>query len=98
MWRRASADARRIRNYAVAGGFYLTTSQFGPNLYLGNNPRTDGTAGSLIAAAYVRASARKIQRRRRSNHVTQIVVRDLPLHLRANADHARLHDAVRKPD
>jgi tetratricopeptide (TPR) repeat protein len=37
-----------IRNYAVAGGFYLTTSQFGPNFYLGNNARTDGTAGSLI--------------------------------------------------
>ncbi|MDR1990778.1 MAG: tetratricopeptide repeat protein, partial [Acidobacteriaceae bacterium] len=37
------------RNYFVAGGFYLTTSQFGPNLYLGNNPYTDGTAGSLIA-------------------------------------------------
>ena len=38
-----------IRNYAVGGGFYLTTSQFGPNLYLGNNPRTDGSAGSLSA-------------------------------------------------
>jgi tetratricopeptide (TPR) repeat protein len=38
-----------VRNYAVGGGFYLTTSQFGPNLYLGNNARTDGTAGSLIA-------------------------------------------------
>jgi Flp pilus assembly protein TadD len=38
-----------IRNYAVGGGFYLTTSQFGPNLYLGNNARTDGTAGSLVA-------------------------------------------------
>jgi tetratricopeptide (TPR) repeat protein len=38
-----------IRNALVGGGFYLTTSQFGPNLYLGNNPRTDGTAGSLIA-------------------------------------------------
>jgi tetratricopeptide (TPR) repeat protein len=37
------------RNYAVGGGFYLTTSQFGSNLYLGNNPYTDGTAGSLIA-------------------------------------------------
>ena len=37
-----------IRNHAVGGGFYLTTSQFGPNLYLGNNARTDGSAGSLI--------------------------------------------------
>src|SRR5204863_1409701 len=25
-----------IRNYAVGGGFYLTTSQFGPNFYLVN--------------------------------------------------------------
>lgn len=31
------------RNYAVAGGFYLTTSQFGPNLYIGNNPHATGT-------------------------------------------------------
>jgi len=45
-----------VRNYAVGGGFYLTTSQFGPNLYLGNNPRTDGTAGSLIAG---RGSSRR---------------------------------------
>jgi tetratricopeptide (TPR) repeat protein len=36
-----------IRNYAVGGGFYLTTSQFGPNFYLGNNPFTDGTASSM---------------------------------------------------
>lgn len=31
------------RNYAVTGGFYLTTSQFGPNFYIGNNPSSDGT-------------------------------------------------------
>jgi tetratricopeptide (TPR) repeat protein len=31
------------RNYAVDGGFYLTTSQFGPNFYIGNNPSADGT-------------------------------------------------------
>lgn len=35
------------RNYAVGGGFYLTTSQFGPNFYIGNNPRADGTYMSL---------------------------------------------------
>ena len=35
------------RNYAVGGGFYLTTAQFGPNLYIGNNPRADGTYMSL---------------------------------------------------
>jgi Flp pilus assembly protein TadD len=36
-----------VRNYAVGGGFYLTTSQLGPNLYIGNNPRADGTYMSL---------------------------------------------------
>ena len=35
------------RNYAVGGGFYLTTSQFGPNFFIGNNPRSDGTYSSL---------------------------------------------------
>ncbi len=36
-----------IRNYAVGGGFYLTTSQFGPNFFIGNNPNADGTYMSL---------------------------------------------------
>jgi len=36
-----------IRNYAVGGGVYLTTSQFGPNLYIGNNPAADGSYVSL---------------------------------------------------
>ncbi len=35
------------RNYAVGGGFYVTTSQFGPNFYIGNNPNADGTYMSL---------------------------------------------------
>jgi tetratricopeptide (TPR) repeat protein len=35
------------RNYFVGGGFYLTTSQFGPNFFIGNNPRSDGTYMSL---------------------------------------------------
>ncbi len=35
------------RNLAVGGGFYLTTAQFGPNLFIGNNPRADGTYMSL---------------------------------------------------
>ena len=35
------------RNYAVGGGFYLTTSQFGTNFYIGNNPKADGTYASL---------------------------------------------------
>ena len=36
-----------IRNYAVDGGFYLTTSQFGSNFYIGNNPQADGTYASI---------------------------------------------------
>jgi tetratricopeptide (TPR) repeat protein len=36
-----------VRNYAVGGGFYLTTSQFGPNFFIGNNPKSDGTYMSL---------------------------------------------------
>ena len=35
------------RNSIVGGDFYLTTSQFGPNFYIGNNPRSDGTYMSL---------------------------------------------------
>ena len=35
------------RNYAVDGGIYLTTSQFGSNLYIGNNPNADGTYASI---------------------------------------------------
>jgi tetratricopeptide (TPR) repeat protein len=35
------------RNNYVGGGFYITTSQFGPNLYIGNNARSDGTYQSL---------------------------------------------------
>jgi tetratricopeptide (TPR) repeat protein len=37
------------RNYAVGGGFYLTTSQFGSNLYIGNNPQASGSYMSLRA-------------------------------------------------
>jgi len=36
-----------IRNSLVGGGVFLTTAQFGPNFYIGNNPRADGTYMSL---------------------------------------------------
>ena len=36
-----------IRNRIVGGEWHLTTSQFGPNFYLGNNPNADGTASPL---------------------------------------------------
>jgi tetratricopeptide (TPR) repeat protein len=36
-----------VRNLGVGGEFKLTTSQFGPNFYIGNNPAADGTYGSI---------------------------------------------------
>ncbi|HEY2152245.1 MAG TPA: tetratricopeptide repeat protein [Vicinamibacterales bacterium] len=36
-----------LRNSYVGGGFYITTSQFGPNLYIGNHPGADGSYESL---------------------------------------------------
>ena len=32
-----------LRNMGVGGGLFVTTSQFGPNFYIGNNPPADGT-------------------------------------------------------
>lgn len=36
-----------VRNYAVGGEFILTTSQFGPNLYIGNHPGAPGVLEPL---------------------------------------------------
>jgi tetratricopeptide (TPR) repeat protein len=36
-----------LRNQMVGGGLFLTTSQFGPNFYIGNNERADGTYQAL---------------------------------------------------
>jgi tetratricopeptide (TPR) repeat protein len=36
-----------LRNLALGGEFKLTTSQFGPNFFIGNNPAADGTYGSV---------------------------------------------------
>ena len=36
-----------LRNYTVGGQFTLTTSQLGPNFYIGNNPSADGTYSSI---------------------------------------------------
>jgi tetratricopeptide (TPR) repeat protein len=53
-----------IRNYAVDGGFYLTTSQFGPNFYIGNNPNADGTYAPIRfgrgAPEYERLDAKEV--------------------------------------
>ena len=37
-----------VRNWTVGGEFHLTTSQFGHNFYIGNNPAADGTYAPLI--------------------------------------------------
>jgi tetratricopeptide (TPR) repeat protein len=56
-----------IRNSVVSGGFYVTTSQFGPNFYIGNNARSDGTYQSLRfgrgAPEYERQDATEIAER-----------------------------------
>jgi tetratricopeptide (TPR) repeat protein len=36
-----------LRNFMVGGEFKLTTAQFGPNFFIGNNPAADGTYGSV---------------------------------------------------
>ena len=36
-----------LRNLTVGGEFKLTTSQFGPNFFIGNNGAADGTYGSV---------------------------------------------------
>jgi tetratricopeptide (TPR) repeat protein len=55
------------RNYAVTGGFYLTTSQFGPNFFIGNNPAADGTYIALKpgrgAPEYERQDATELSER-----------------------------------
>ncbi len=55
------------RNYAVGGGLYLTTSQFGPNFYIGNNAGADGTYAPLRygrgAPEYERTDAKELAER-----------------------------------
>ena len=62
------------RNYAVTGGFYLTTSQFGPNFYIGNNPSADGTYMSLRpgrgAPEFERQDATELAERARQRSLT----------------------------
>jgi 4-amino-4-deoxy-L-arabinose transferase-like glycosyltransferase len=39
-----------LRNWSVSGDFHLTTSQFGHNFFIGNNPAADGTYQPLLHA------------------------------------------------
>lgn len=36
-----------LRNQSISGEFLITTSQFGPNFYIGNNPQANGTLTPL---------------------------------------------------
>ncbi len=62
------------RNSLVGGGFYVTTSQFGPNFYIGNNPQSDGTYQSLRfgrgAPEYERQDATEIAERALGRRLT----------------------------
>ena len=63
-----------IRNFAVGGGLYLTTSQFGPNFYIGNNAHADGTYQALREgrgdAAYERQDATDLAEAARGRELT----------------------------
>ena len=62
------------RNAYVGGGFYITTSQLGPNLYIGNNPAADGTYQSLRfgrgAPEYERQDATELAERALGTRLT----------------------------
>ena len=62
-----------VRNYAVGGGLYLTTSQLGPNFYIGNNPTADGTYRPLRfgrgSAEFERLDATAIAERARGRRL-----------------------------
>lgn len=62
------------RNAAVGGGLYLTTSQFGTNFYIGNNPHADGTYASIRfgrgAPEYERQDATSVAEHARNRTLT----------------------------
>ncbi len=63
-----------IRNSAIGGGLYITTSQFGPNLYIGNHPGADGSYESLKygrgAPEYERQDATELAERAAGHPLT----------------------------
>jgi tetratricopeptide (TPR) repeat protein len=62
------------RNSLVGGGFYITTAQFGPNFYIGNNAGADGTYQSLRpgrgAPEYERQDATELAEHARGRRLT----------------------------
>ena len=69
-----------IRNRMVAGEWHLTTAQFGPNLYMGNNPLAAGTPASLRAgrgsAEYEQLDAVELAEAASGRHLTPAEVSD----------------------
>jgi tetratricopeptide (TPR) repeat protein/4-amino-4-deoxy-L-arabinose transferase-like glycosyltransferase len=63
-----------VRNTIVGGGLYGVTSQFGPNLYIGNNASADGTYMPLRAGRgapeYERQDATELAERAVGRHLT----------------------------
>lgn len=37
-----------LRNYRIGGAFLISTSQLGPNFYIGNNPHASGTYDAIV--------------------------------------------------
>ena len=56
-----------VRNAVVGGELAITTAQFGPNFYIGNNPDADGTYKPLVPwrgnAAFERQDATRLAER-----------------------------------
>ena len=69
-----------LRNQVVGGEFHLTTSQLGPNLYLGNNPTADGFYAPLRAGRgspqFERIDARELAEQARGRALSPSEVSD----------------------
>jgi hypothetical protein len=69
-----------LRNQVVGGEFHLTTSQLGPNLYLGNNPAADGFYAPLRAGRgspqFERIDARELAEQARGRALSPSEVSD----------------------
>jgi tetratricopeptide (TPR) repeat protein len=63
-----------LRNYLVGGEFHLTTSQFGPNFYIGNGPSATGKYVPLVSGRgdprYERKDAEEIAVRETGRSLT----------------------------
>lgn len=63
-----------VRNAVVGGEFTLTTAQAGPNFYIGNGPRSNGTYVPLLAgrgdARYERADAVRLAEEARGRELS----------------------------